>query len=241
MYYFTGIFSGITITLEFKYELTASYYGGLLDSCSYSADCVKVPAEEIKRWMSLWNTKNVAYAEYVLSCSYICDALMRRNRMVFHGASFLWNNKIFIFSAPSGTGKTTQLKLWESLYGEEIIIQNGDKPILEVCSNGEVMVHSSPWKGKEDIGRDDIVAPLGGIILLRQSKKNLITHIEPSLAAKYSFGRIYSSFSTVEDVLIAGKLFDRVLSKKPVWLLNNKGDPESAKLTHSFLLEEVKR
>ncbi len=239
MYCYTGIFSGIPLSIAFRFRGTAAFYKGFLQPCSNSADCITIPEEDIAQWQTQWKCPDSAYAEYVISCSYICDALMRRNRLVFHGASYLWRKRAYIFSAPSGTGKTTQITHWRSLYGQGIEILNGDKPILEVSGNGEISVHPSPWKGKEGLGRDDITAPLGGIILLRQDTQNHIEKIKPTEAARNLFGRIYSTFSTVEDVLLAADLMEQILSVTPVWMLSNRGDEDSAELTYKTLLEEV--
>ena len=55
-------------------------------------------------------------------------------------------------AAPSGVGKTTQLNLWWQLYPGEITIINGDKPALQFQENGPILVHATPWRGKEALG-----------------------------------------------------------------------------------------
>lgn len=239
MYCFTGTFAGAELLFAFHYRETAAFYGEALLPCSRGEHCIVIPSEDIALWQDRWRIPDPAYAEYVLSCSYAGDALMKENRAVFHGASFLWRNRAYLFSAPSGTGKTTQLRLWKSLYGSEMEILNGDKPILEVCQTGEILVHPSPWKGKENLGRDDIIAPLGGIIILRQDGQNSIVRVPPSEAAGKLFGRLYAAFSTEDDVLRAGRIMDHVFSRIPVWLLSNRGDEASAKLTYETLVREV--
>ena len=87
------------------------------------------------------------------------------------------------------------------------------------------------------MGRDDITAPLGGIIVLAQSRQNTIEKLEPGKAASRLFGRIYSSFRTEKEVLLAAGILDRILQHTSVWLLRNKGDKDSAILTHKVLEE----
>jgi len=91
----------------------------------------------------------------------------------FHGAVFSWHGRAFMFTAKSGTGKSTQLKNWLQLYGDEINIINGDKPILAIRDD-QVLVYPSPWKGKEGWGQDDVMLPLAGIIFLEQDRINEI-------------------------------------------------------------------
>ncbi len=236
MYCYTGKFADIALNFRFHHAETAGYYGNALTAAS-SENAIEIPDEDVTDWMSRWGISDYAYGEYVISCSYVCDELMKHGRMVFHGASFLWKGYAWLFSAPSGTGKTTQLRLWKKLFPDEMEIMNGDKPILEMTPDGTI-VRPSPWKGKENYGRDDLSALLGGIILLRQAKKNTICRIAPSEAARKLFGRIYSTFNTEKEVLSAGRLLDKMLGETPVWLLDNLGDEASALLTHETLLTE---
>lgn len=235
MYCYRGKFADIELAFCFRHERTASYYDGALteeDAC----EGIVIPEEDVIDWIRRWGISDYAYGEYVISCNYACDELMKYDRLVFHGASILWKGRAWLFSAPSGTGKTTQLRLWTKLFPDEAEIMNGDKPILEVTGAGDVIVRPSPWKGKENYGRDDLSAPLGGIILLRQFSENRICRIMPPEAARMLFGRVYSTFNTEEEILNAGRLMDRILRNTPVWLLRNKGDEESAILTHEALL-----
>lgn len=199
-------------------------------------DAVEIPAEEVEKWCTLWKINDAAYGEYVISCSYVSQYLMNFDRIIFHGAAMLWKGKAYIFTAPSGTGKTTQIKHWIELYGNEIQIINGDKPILKICDNGQIIVYPSPWKGKEGMGNDCLCAPLGGIIMLSQAKENSIDQIMPSRSAGVLMGRLYSSFQNVDDIHTGARLLESILAVTPVWHLKNKGDAESAILTHDVIL-----
>ena len=236
MYHCTGNFAGVQLSFQFRYADTLKYYGdALVPADSFGG--IEVPEADVADWMRRWGISNASYGEYVISCNYACDELMKHGRMVFHGASFLWRDRAWLFSAPSGTGKTTQLRLWKKLFSGEMEIMNGDKPILEVTEENEVIVHPSPWKGKENYGRDDLTAPLGGIIFLRQAKENRIRRMAPAEAARKLFGRVYSTFNTEEEVRNAGRLLERILTANvQVWYLENRGDDASARLTYDALL-----
>ena len=231
MYSYTGIFAGVGLDFLFAYPDTAKYYGNPLKRVSACGDAIQIPRNDVTGWMDLWKADNPAYAEYVVSCSYVCDRLMENGRVVFHGAAVLRNGLVYLFTGPSGAGKTTQARLWKSVFGESSDILNGDKPILQINNADKVLVHPSPWKGKEGYGRDDIIAPLGGIILLRQASENMIRLLAPEEAARELFCRIYSTFSTEKDVRSAARILETILVKTPVWLLRNKGDKASALMT----------
>lgn len=166
----------------------------------------------------------------------IADALLPFRRCVFHGVAFIWRGRAYIFSAPSGTGKSTQYVLWKLLYGDEIRILNGDKPILEFRDSGEIWVHPSPWVGKECMGRKES-APLGGIIYLVQGRDNVITRLTPQQAAFPLYCQIIYTAETVEAVGLACALEERLLQTVPVWRLVNRGDEDSARLCHDTILQ----
>ena len=237
--YYSGLFANIELTLNLKYNGTACYYGDYLSISHPCSDSIVISEKDITDWMKRWDISDPVYSEYVQSCSYICDQLMNYQRIVFHSAALLWKNDAYLFTAPSGTGKTTQLRLWKKLFPDEADILNGDKPILELCDTGDVLVHPSPWKGKEGYGRDDITAPLKGIIILRQAVSNQIQRVTPADAVKYLFGRIYSTFTKEEHILNAAGILESILNTVPVWILYNMGNEASAKLTHRVLSTKV--
>ena len=151
----------------------------------------------------------------------------------WHGV--LWRGKAWMFAAVSGTGKTTQYLLWKELYGEEVQIINGDKPVL-AFDHGDITVYPSPWNGKEGMGQQ-ISAPLGGIILLRQSNRNRIRQVSAAEAAGAVFVQFLFNRKTAEDVRMVCRLEEIMLRQTPVWLLENCGDTASAVLCRNTLME----
>lgn len=95
----------------------------------------------------------------------------RHHMAVLHSASFLYQDKAWLFSAPSGTGKSTHTNLWHEMLG--VTLLNGDLNVLAL-ENGQPTIHGLPWCGTSGIS-DTASHPLGGIILLKQAKED---HVE---------------------------------------------------------------
>lgn len=95
--------------------------------------------------------------------------------MFLHGAAVLYRGKVYLFTAPSGTGKSTHIALWKKLLGHEAVILNGDKPFLR-WFGGCAMVYGSPWRGKEGWG-ENRNGPLGGIFILRRGDTDRVEQI----------------------------------------------------------------
>lgn len=166
----------------------------------------------------------------------VSNALVPFQRCVFHGTAFLWRDKAWLFSAPSGTGKTTQFRQWRRLYRDEVSIINGDKPVLQFCDDGTIMVHPSPWRGKERMG-SNLTAPLGGIIYLQQGKENVIERMNTHDAALPIYRQFLFLPEKGETIHQVCQMEDRLLRIVPLWKLVNKGDAQSAKLTHDTLVK----
>ncbi|MCD7841505.1 MAG: PqqD family protein [Lachnospiraceae bacterium] len=86
-----------------------------------------------------------------------------------HSASILYQGKAWLFSGPSGTGKSTHTEIWNRLFGVPIL--NGDLNLLTI-RNGTPYVCGLPWCGTSGISTTEEY-PLGGVILLKQSRHNL--------------------------------------------------------------------
>lgn len=230
-------FAEIPLTCELRFPDTANYFKIFLSEVPSQDIPVSVPDRLVETY--LHESPSVAYSaadEYHLLHLVISNALLAYNRCVFHGTAFLWHEKAWIFSAPSGTGKTTQYRRWRKLYHDEVKIINGDKPILEFKEDHTIMVHPSPWKGKERWG-SMLNAPLGGIIYLEQGKENKIECMAPQDAVIPLYKQFLFLPEKEEYIHAVCRMEDTLLRNIPVWKLINKGDLESAQLTHDVLLK----
>ena len=94
---------------------------------------------------------------------------------VIHSASILHNGNAWLFSALSGTGKSTHTNIWHKLYGTPFL--NGDLNLL-AFDEGRPVVKGIPWCGTSGICTTEMY-PLGGIFLLARNQNNYIEEMEP--------------------------------------------------------------
>ena len=71
------------------------------------------------------------------------------NGVLFHSVAIEYRGKAYIFTAKSGTGKTTHIMLWKKCLGDKVKIINGDKPFIRFI-NDKPIVFGCPWQGKEN-------------------------------------------------------------------------------------------
>lgn len=238
-YTYSGIFAGTKLEFSFRHPDTVSNFGSFLKPDNSVIDPIVVPRSDCEYWIDNYHMLDNGNTEFGMSVYRASDALLKNNTFIIHAGAMLWNKRVYLFAADSGTGKSTQLSLWKKLYPAEMKITNGDKPILKMEKDYSFTVYPSPWKGKEDWGDDSIIAPLGGIILLKQGSTNSITLTKPNSISPRLLTYCFSTFETEENLHRLCRIAERLLEAVPVWLLVNKGDDDSAQLTHQTLLETV--
>ena len=96
----------------------------------------------------------------------IGEQLPAQNVLLMHGAVVSDGLSACMFTAASGTGKTTRAKLALENHPDFFIL-NGDKPLIRV-EEERVVACGSPWNGKENYGVN-AEAPLAAIFLLERA------------------------------------------------------------------------
>ncbi len=232
--------AGISLEFDFLYPDTVRFFREYTESrrkfqTEPDITVYKLLTENVKKETDRLNS-SPAYAEYSLLLEKAANPMLRHHRFFFHGAAFLWHGKAFIFTGKSGTGKTTQLRHWISLFPDEIEIINGDKPVIEQREK-RFIVYPSPWTGKEGWnGRKS--AELGGIITLKQGDHDQICRLDKKNAVFSLFLQFLYKPDSKESVDLVCGYEQAIIENVPVWKLVNRGTEESAKLTHDTLCGE---
>lgn len=198
---------------------------------------ITVTSEEIQneRESNEYDQKSDNYIEIIMTLLKIADELPGRNKFLMHGALVAWKRAGYIFTAPSGTGKTTHVRLWEKYLGSDAEIINGDKPILEVKED-EIVAYGTPWAGKERLQKNTCV-PVRGICFLRQSEINTIHRLSKKEALLLLLPQIY----IMSDFQKAGKtleLFSEVLERIPIYEFRCNISEQAVKCSFDILTAE---
>lgn len=114
--------------------------------------------------------------EYMWSGEQFYRKILDFDGFVLHASAVVLQDKAYLFSAPSGTGKSTHTKIWQRVFGEDkTFIINDDKPVIRMV-DGEIMVFGTPWNGKEGISKNTGVL-LQGICFLERADENSIREV----------------------------------------------------------------
>lgn len=152
-------------------------------------------------------------AKNALEESGIFRMLAEHGGVVLHSSYIITQRgEALLFSAPSGTGKSTQAELWRSYAGAKVI--NGDRALVK-AENG-VTANGILFSGTSGISKN-VTAPLRTIVLLRQSEKNEIR----SVSGKEAFMRLLPQCSYYpdeeENLRIVTGILAEIISAVPVY------------------------
>ena len=117
-----------------------------------------------------------SYLETLAVYRKIVTNMLDFDTFLMHGAVVAVGDKAWLFTAPSGTGKTTHINLWlKNIPGSYVV--NGDKPLIHI--GDECTVYGTPWSGKEGMNRN-IGVKLCGIVILNRGEDNKIEQVPMS-------------------------------------------------------------
>lgn len=153
--------------------------------------CITVTKEDVERVASSGkgtDPTNTVYNECIAVYEKIIDALLDYDCFMMHGAVIAIDNNAWMFSADSGTGKTTHIKQWLR-HKKRVYIVNGDKPIIRFL-DGQIYACGTPWCGKERLGTNTMV-PLRGIAFLERNEYNTIREMPFAEAYLYLLQHVH--------------------------------------------------
>ncbi len=126
-----------------------------------------------------------SYYEFLALRKKALKELAECHVLYLHGSAICVNRQGYLFTAPSGTGKSTHVRLWRERFEDEVIVVNDDKPLIRV-ENDEIYLCGSPWNGKHGLGCQ-MEVPLRAIVKLRRGETNCITPLSSAEAFRELF------------------------------------------------------
>ena len=117
-----------------------------------------------------------AYLESLAVFRRIAEWMPTQGTVLFHCSAISVDDCCYVFTAASGTGKSTHTRLWREMLGERAVMVNDDKPLIHVNEDGSAIVYGTPWDGKHHLS-SNIAVPLKAICILQRDTTNHIERI----------------------------------------------------------------
>lgn len=142
------------------------------------------------------------------------EHLFCRDTLLFHGSAVAVDGEGYLFTARSGTGKSTHTRLWREVFGARATMINDDRPFLQLTDNG-VLVCGNPWSGKHGLD-SNITVPLRGICILERGAVDRIGRISAEAAMPMLEKQAYCPLEEEKysDFL---HLVERLAENVPLW------------------------
>ncbi|MGN1032665.1 MAG: hypothetical protein ACI4PU_04325 [Intestinibacter sp.] len=166
---------------------------------------------------------------------YLCfeKILLKHGGVILHSSYVNYNDNAILFSAPSGTGKSTQAELWRKYKGAEVV--NGDRTALRYIG-GEWIAYGIPMSGTSGICLDKKM-PLSSIVVIRQSKMDSVR----KLSIRESFRCLFSEISinnwNRDEVDKVINILSDLIEKSNIYLLECTKEESAVNCLYDFLKE----
>lgn len=175
--------------------------------------------------------KYINYSRNLYELLGLENLLLQFGGLLLHSSFIRWQGQGILFSAPSGTGKSTQADLWARFEGAEVL--NGDRSALRPVG-GRWTAFGLPYAGTSGIYRNEC-APVRAIVALRQAKRNRIRPMGASEAFRFLLPEFTIHRWDTEAYQKAMGLALALLAEVPVWLLECLPDRGAVELTKQTL------
>jgi len=174
------------------------------------------------------------YLETVCVYRKLALEMLRYRVFIMHASVLEVDGEGYAFLAPSGTGKTTQTRLWLKYFGQRARVINGDKPLILLVpgvSAPSFVAYGTPWCGKENMGCNASV-PLKALFLLERAER---PSCEPA-TQDYSLERVFRQLLLPEEPELMEALLtmaDQMIESLPIYILRCNMKLESVKAAYT--------
>ncbi len=193
----------------------------------------KSAAEDQKQKQPVRNFSD-SYLETLAVYRKIASELLDYDILLFHGSAVAVDGQGYLFTAASGTGKSTHVRLWREAFRERAVMINDDKPLLQLSDHG-VTAYGTPWNGKHRLG-NNLAAPMKALCILERSQENQIRAVSAREAWPMLIQQSYRP-KEPEKLQKVMNLVDRLASGVGLYRLGCNMDPSAAQIAYQGMQE----
>lgn len=173
--------------------------------------------------------------EYMSLGTVFYEKLLGFDGFMLHSSAVVVDSKAYLFTADSGTGKSTHTALWKELFGEKAVILNDDKPALRF-NDGRWFAYGTPWSGKNDISAN-IKAEVAGIAVLHRAEENSIERFSGIDAISAVLKQVNKPKSEAARSKVL-ELLDKLILNVPIWNLNCNKQVDAARVSYEAMSQK---
>ena len=193
--------------------------------------CISLPDEFLAERQKENPHLSLEDCEYIWAGSEYYNSLPALGGFLLHSSAVVYESKAYLFSAASGTGKSTHTQLWLKNF-EGAYILNDDKPAIRI-ENGQAMAYGTPFSGKTDWNVNTSV-PLQALCILERGETNTIEKVSPEEALFAILNQTCRPYDEENmDMLLT--ILDKLLALVPVYKLKCNMEDEAAMVSYNAM------
>ena len=172
------------------------------------------------------------YLETLAVYRKIAEWMPLRGTVLLHGSAVAMDGEAYLFTAKSGTGKSTHAAFWQAAFGSRAIMINDDKPLLRIAPDG-VTVFGTPWDGKHRRS-SNCAAPLHALCILERAAETQVVPITASQAMPLLLQQVYRP---ADQAALAAtlRLLDRLTQTVPLYRMGCNLAPSAAVIAYEAM------
>ena len=186
------------------------------------------PVDEVRAGMDRYPEEE---REYICCSAAFCRGIIGQGRFFLHASAVVYEGAAYLFSGPSGTGKSTHTALWRELFPQSYIL-NDDKPVIWP-EKGKISAWGTPFSGRTDLQVNRGV-PVKGICFLKQGRENRIRPVTGEEALALLLNNTWRPRSNPGMSLLLD-MMEQVVTETHVYELCCTEDPEAARLSYTVM------
>lgn len=160
--------------------------------------------------------------------------MVRRGDMVLHASAVLDQGRTLLFSAPSGTGKSTQAALWQRCRHSRLV--NGDRVLLH-REKDSWLACGWPMAGSSGVSLP-FRAPIRALVLLDKASKNTARRLSSGEAWNLAGKEIVLRPWDTSDISLAGELLRGFCRETAVYAYSCRKDESAADTLYGILKQD---
>jgi len=233
-YMFAGVAVRITSVYTQIHRMCADYVTEKAPEIVVSVTQADIDKEYADSIADMPEASNHGNLETLVVYRKMALQLLDYDVLLMHGSCVAVDGKAHIFTAVSGTGKSTHVRLWRELLGDRAVMVNDDKPLIRIAADGMPTVYGTPWDGKHHLSTN-IAVPLQSIIQLERGEDNEIHEITPHDIFPTLLQQTFHT-SDPEVTLKVMDLLSRLAAHLRFYNLHCNMDPAAAKVASTAIL-----
>jgi hypothetical protein len=195
----------------------------------------KLTEDYFKKYQKTQPHLTLGEVEHIFLADEFFVRILKYKSIMIHSSAVKYKGKCYLFSAPSGIGKSTHTKMWKKIYGDDVEIINDDKPVVRLIDNN-LYAYGTPFAGGT-YGYKDDRGLLDTIVFLKRGENNSIKEITNAQALPQL---LYETTRKLHKVNMEKvfDMFDLIFEKVKFYELFCNMEEDAAILAHDTIVKE---